>query len=172
MNVDWHLYYLACAFVRCKRILRRSESSTVELSEICKCSLLKDKVVYTVHFVFQNSCVHELWCSDRCERVLPYVHIYVSKDREMVWISLPLWSIVKILIEVVNLSEFYDKIRRKKYRSHLVTIIITVCMYASIWKSNDVKFVIISIACSQIKNLQVPYAVCLNKRKWDVNFKQ
>jgi len=31
-----------------------------------------------------------------------------------------------MLIEVVNLSEFYDKIRRKKYRSHLVTIIITV----------------------------------------------
>jgi hypothetical protein len=35
-------------------------------------------------------------------------------------------------------------------------------MYASIRKSNDVKFVIISIACSQIKNLQVPCAVCLN----------
>jgi len=84
VNVDWHLYYLACAFVRCKCILCRSESSAVELSEICKCSLLKDKVVYTVHFVFQNSCVRDLWCSDRCERVLPYVHIYVSKDREMV----------------------------------------------------------------------------------------
>lgn len=127
MSVDWHLYYLVCAFVCCKCILCRSEITAAELSEICKCGLIKNKVGYTAHFFFsQNSCVHESWCSDRCERVLPCVHIYVSKDREKVWISSPLWSIAKILIEMVNLSEFYDNIRRKKYRSRLVTIIITV----------------------------------------------